>query len=298
MLLPPEEAALFLSLYQSLIGFAAARLWGVAGIVDVKTFQSASNEIRAEARDKLLDNISLINAFIEENPDNFREKELFHVTKWEHFVRGDFIVERDLKSYTVFLNDKNPPKAYGVLGLTDEIVDIIPYPLPVFVSAVLLPWKGQIVCDGLISIYSIALGRGIGEGFKESYRQAKAQGIITSLDPGWHPELPKPVRPPKTPAIERFLKKRCPKTVAEFKQRHGPPRTEIAEAAARQYCLWDINGTPALETDYLMVYPNIIKAQILYVYAKDGNITHIAVVDRTEWQKGDFKPHNGQRLMR
>ena len=73
MLLPPEEAILFLSLYPSLIGFAAGRLGGVAGIVDVKTFRSASNRARVKARDRLLDNISLINAFIDENPDGFSE---------------------------------------------------------------------------------------------------------------------------------------------------------------------------------------------------------------------------------
>lgn len=298
MLLPPEEAALFLSLYQSLIGFAGGHLGGVAGIIDIKTFKSASAEAKAKARDKLLDNISLIDAFVEKNPAEFREKELFHVTKWEHFVRGDFIIERDLKNYTIFLNDKELPKAYGVLGLTDEIVDIVPYPPPVMVTAVLLPWKGQIVCDGLISTYSIAFGRGISSGFRNSYHQAKTQGIITSLEPGWRPEPPRPRPSPKTPAIKRFLKKKCPKTVAEFKQRYGPPRIEMTSEAAQEYGLWHVDGTPALDIDCLMVYPNIIRAQILYVYAKDGNITHISVVNRTEWQKGDFKPPNGQRLMR
>ena len=297
MLLQPEEAWLFLSLYQSLIGFAAGRLGGVEGVVDVKSFKSASWEARAKARDRLLDNISLINAFVEKNPDNFREKELFHVTKWEHFVRDDFIVERDLKNYTIFLNDESPPKAYGVLGLTDEIVDMIPRPLPVFVSAVLLPWKGRIVCDGLISIYSIAFGGGIREGFTESYRQAKTQGIITSLEPGWLPEAPKPARAPKTPAIERFLKKKCPKTVAEFKEKFGPTRIEMAGTDARQYCLWKVDGTPVLDVDCLMIYPNIIKGQVLYVYGREGSITHIAVVDRTQWRKGDFKPPDGHRLM-
>jgi len=298
MLLPPEEAWLFLSLYQSLIGFAAGRLGGVEGVVDVKTFMSASLEARAKARDLLLDNISLINAFVEKNPDNFPEKELSYVNKWEHFVRGEFFIERDLNKYTIFLSEERPPKAYGVLGLTDEIVDMIYRPLPAFVSAVLLPWKGQIVCDGLISIYNIAFGRGIREGFTESYRKAKAQGIITSLEPGWLPKPPKPARVPKTPAIERFLKKKCPKTVVEFKEKFGPTRIEMSGTDARQYCLWKVDGTPVFDVDCVMVYPNIIKGQVLYVYAWDGNITYIAVVDRTQWRKGDFKPPDGQKLMR
>ena len=71
-----------------------------------------------------------------------------------------------------------------MFGLTDEIIEMMPCPPPVLVSAVLLPWKGQIVCDGLILIYNVMLGGGIRKNLKESYRQAKARGIITSLETG------------------------------------------------------------------------------------------------------------------
>jgi hypothetical protein len=182
MLLPTKESSLFISLYSCLIGFAAERLGGVAGINSVEDFLYASNEARAEARDKLLSNVTLIDEFMEVNPYQFSEKELSNLLKFEKFVSGKFFIERDLKNYTIFLNDNDPPKAYGVLGLTDEIVEMVLFPLPTLVSAVLLPWKGQIICDGLILTYSVVLGRGITKNLKESYRQAKAQGIVTSLD--------------------------------------------------------------------------------------------------------------------
>jgi len=102
---------------------------------------------------------------------------------------------------------------------------------------------------------------------------------------------------PKTPAIERFLKKKCPKTVAEFKQRYGSSRIEKIGKAAQEYSLWDMNGAPVRDVNCLMIYPNVIKDQFLYVYARDGNITHIAVVERTQWRKGDFRPSEGQRIM-
>ena len=182
MLLPPEEASLFIPLYSSLIGFAAGRLGGVADIVDVETFMHASNETRAGARDKLLSNITLIDDFVHTNPYQFPERDLSHLLKLKHFISGKFFIERDLKNYTIFLKDDEPPKAYGVFGLTDEIVEMLPYPLPVFVSAVLLPWKGQIICDGLILTYNLILGGGIRKNLKDTYRQAKELGIITSLD--------------------------------------------------------------------------------------------------------------------
>jgi hypothetical protein len=126
----------------------------------------------------------LTDDFVDENPYQIPAKVLSNVLKFKHFITGKFIIERDLKDYTVFLDDAELPKAYGVFGLTDEIIEMMPFPLPIFVSAVLLPWKGCIVCDGLILTYNIMLGGGIRRNLKESYRQAKAQGIITSLETG------------------------------------------------------------------------------------------------------------------
>jgi len=275
----------------------AKRAGGIEGITDANTFMSAPNALRIQARDHFLDHIQLISEYIEDNPDEFRESELGRITIWSHFLRGKFIIEHNLKNHTVFLSDGSPPKAYGVLGLGDEIVDMIPRPLPVFVTAVLLPWKGVIVCDGLLSTYNLSFGRGIKNGFRDSYREAKASGIITSLDPDWKPEVPKQTRKPKTPAIARFIKNKCPKTVSQFKLKYGNPRMDMAGEAARTYCTWNIDGKSALDVDYLMLYANIIRHQVLYVYAKEGNITHISVVDPTDWERKDVKPYVGNKLL-
>jgi hypothetical protein len=54
--------------------------------------------------------------------------------------------------------------------------------LPVFVKAVLLPFKGKIIYDGLLQGYNLFFGRGISSGLKETYLAAKQQGrIIDSL---------------------------------------------------------------------------------------------------------------------
>jgi hypothetical protein len=116
MLLPPEEAALFLALYQHLIGFAAGRLGGVKGVVDFASFRAASSNVKGEARDRLLDNIALIDAFVEENPGEFRGTDLAHVVLWRHFVRGDFVIERDLANYTVFLTQHVPARVCRKTG--------------------------------------------------------------------------------------------------------------------------------------------------------------------------------------
>ena len=190
MLISPEEAKLFFALYPSVIGFAAGRFGGIEGIRDVGTFKSAPNEAKTEARNHLLSNIQIIKDYIEENPDGFRERELGYMSDWYLFKQGDFFVARNLKKYTVFLPANDSTRAYGVLGLTDEIMDILPPTLPLFINAVLLPWKGQIIWDGLFSIYNISFGGGIKRSIQGAYIQAKAAGIITSLDPDWKFEKP------------------------------------------------------------------------------------------------------------
>ena len=297
MLISPEETKLFFALYPSVIGFAAGRAGGIDGIRDAGTFKSAPNEAKVQARNHLLDNIQIIKDYIEENPDGFRERELRCMSDWYLFKQGDFFIFRNLKKYTVFLPTNDSSIAYGVLGLTDEIMDIFPPTLPLFINAVLLPWKGQIIWDGLFSIYNISFGGGIKRNIKGVYLQAKASGIITSLDPDWKPEKATPAKKPKTPAIYRFLKKKCPKTVEEFKHKYGEPRMELAGKAACEYCLWSIDSTPSIDADSLMIYANIIRHQVLYVYAKEGQIIYISVVVPTNWDRQDFKPHEGQKLM-
>ncbi|MCX5646838.1 MAG: hypothetical protein NTZ17_19495 [Phycisphaerae bacterium] len=298
MLFPPEDATLFLSLYQHLISFAAGRLGGVKGAVDFASFQKASAEAKAQARDRLLDNIALIDAFVEENPDKFRETDLAPVVLWRHFVRGCFVIERDLATYTVFLAEKEPVRAYGVLGITNEFIEMLPYPLPMMVRAVLLPWKGRIICDGMFSIYNIVIGAGMRAGLRDAYRQAKAVGIITSLEPGWQPEPPKPPQAPKTPAIHRFLRKKCPATLKESQQQYGPAASLLTGEAAQEFGPRRVDGTAALDFDSLAIYPNIIRNQVLYLYAKNGEIAYAAVTERTPWSKADLKPPPGHTLLR
>ena len=155
----------------------------------------------------------------------------------------------------------------------------------------------KIIWDGLFSIYGLSFGSGIRGSLRESYRQAKAAGIITSLDPDWKPEKPGPAKKPKTPAIHRFLKKKCPKTVEEFKRKYGEPRMDLVGEAAHEYSLWSIDGTRTIDADTLMIYASIIRNQVLYVYSKEGKITCVSVVDPTDWNRNDFKPPQGQRLL-
>jgi len=186
MRLPEQEAGRFIALYSGLIGWCAGRLDATAKVRDLQSFLDVQMEDKAEARDRMLDHPKVIDEFLAENPYDLGPDDLALIAAWRTFVRDNLVIERDLKKHTVFVEWIDEPVAYAVLSLTDEIVDLVPSPLPIVVEAVLLPWKGAIVCDGMVR-YRTHLAPGIRRRAHDAYKVAKERGIVTTLGPAPEP---------------------------------------------------------------------------------------------------------------
>ena len=125
-------------------------------------------EERVELRDALHARGDLIDQFVQENPSGFADDELEIVSSWKHALAGSFYIFRYLKRYTVFLSSEPVPRAYGVLALADPFEVLVGRHLPILTQAVLLPLKGRIIYDGLLSSYSISFGGGVKRMLNES----------------------------------------------------------------------------------------------------------------------------------
>ncbi len=191
MLLPPEDAHLFFKLMPALQVFGNQRLNIIKNLKDTEQYKKISTADRLALRDAVYANPEIIAAFARENPHGFSKEELEIVDGWRAYIAGDFFIERILKKYAIFIHEE---KVYGVLGLTEPLDYVLGgRPLPVYVKAVLLPFKGKIIYDGLLQTYNISFGSGISSSRATQYRAAKAQGkIIESLDPDWQPVKSKP----------------------------------------------------------------------------------------------------------
>ena len=181
MRLPEHEARHFLVLYMRVLGWCAGRLDPEGDIHDARSFMRADLDEKVDVRDRVLDQPTVIAEYAAENPDELAVDDLARVEAWRAFVRGNFVVERDLKRHAIFLDWKEDPVAYGVLSLLDDVVDLLPEPPPILVDAVLLPWGDRIVCDGMVRSRHVHLGPEIRRRLKAVYRRAKERGIVTAL---------------------------------------------------------------------------------------------------------------------
>jgi len=164
-------------------------------------------------REALFNKVTLIDEYVQENPDQLSEEKLAIVHKWKDFVKGAFYIERYLKKYTVFIGDD---AVYGVVGLYEKIETIIHKSyLPMYVQAILLPFKGQIIYDGLLQSYSVFFGGNIKASLKETYLRAKQRGeIVTSFDK-------QPDKKPAGPVVTRDVRPEIEALLKEAKKLRG-----------------------------------------------------------------------------
>ena len=184
MHLSRDECELFYNLYPTLLCFVNKKLnISKERFENVEDCQSIHPETLMAIRDALFAHRELIDEFVKENPAQLSADALKIVASWKHAVVGKFYIFRYLTDYTVFLTLGDPPhKAFGVLGLDNPLKGIFGPGLPKPVSAVLLPFKDKIVCDGLVAGQNINFDSDIKKMLNEDYKKAQeAFGIITSL---------------------------------------------------------------------------------------------------------------------
>jgi hypothetical protein len=176
MLLDPSDAKLFFKLHRSLMFFVNQRLKALPDIIAMpEEFAALSPAARLKVRDVFLDDIDLIEFFVDQNPTSLPDDELDIVNSWRHLVAVKFYIFRDLKTYTIFLSAEDWPIAYGVTALTQSFDELVGPCRPVLTDTVLLPFKEKIVYDGLLAGPGLSLlfGPGIRRMLNESYREAK-----------------------------------------------------------------------------------------------------------------------------
>lgn len=182
MLVSHEDAARFYRLTWGLQFFIGRQRQRLPDIRSLEEYTVAPSATKIAIRDLVWENPDLIDVYADQNPDGLSEEELGIVRSWKRFVAGKFTVYRYLKDGAIFIGDS---QVYAVMGLHDRFENVFSgRPLPIWIEAVLLPYQGKVIYDGVVRTYNVYLGAGIRGGLKEEYLTAKQnERIITSLEP-------------------------------------------------------------------------------------------------------------------
>lgn len=183
MTLSSTDGKLFFELMWKLQHYVNRKRGLHKNISSVEDYARLPADKKLKVRDEIWKSPELIEDYVHENPDSIAANELEIVRKWKNFVKGSFFIFRHLKKGSIFIGNDN--QVYAVHGIQDPLDEVIPsYALPQMVEAILLPFKGQIIYDGLLSGYQVHFGGGIRSDLNHTYTVAKHKDrIISTLEP-------------------------------------------------------------------------------------------------------------------
>ena len=182
MKLPKQDIELFFEIYSKLLQFVikTKKPKGYKNLLSKLTIPMEM-ESTVEAREFLLNDTGLISKFLKHERESLSQEGLTVLESWKNMKYGQFFIERVLKKHVIFLETDADARAYGVIFLNSDPSEVINF-TPKLVKALLLPWKGKIIYDGLLIGQEVSFGPGIKNSLKDQYREAKENGIITCLE--------------------------------------------------------------------------------------------------------------------
>jgi hypothetical protein len=183
MKLGKKDIEEFFKLHKSLLLYVNNKKHLIKGLSSISDLQIAPFEKIAELRNMAVNDLTLIDSLIKENPFEFTDKELKTIECWKEGIFDTFFIVKYEKDMAIFYHPETK-KCYGVLSLNDQLEDMLGPYIPRIVHAWLISFKDRIIYDGLIAPYNITVGRGMGKNIQAEHKEAVVKhGVLTSFDP-------------------------------------------------------------------------------------------------------------------
>ena len=158
MILSPEHAQEFLTLYKPLLQF-----------IFLKEFREEvkSLENYIEARDILFEDTNVVNEFIS-SEENINKNKKIILKNIQNGIKETFIYLKTLKRHSLLLSSSSN-LIYCVLGITDSIEQLIPDKFSIIDTAI-LNFGNKIICDGLIRHHNVTIGKNMRKDINLQYK--------------------------------------------------------------------------------------------------------------------------------
>lgn len=198
MILAEEDAALFYRAWGALLTWVNDRRKIVPPFPRPTPGRPIDPMLATKIRDVVWAEDGLRNQFLAEETADLGSAERGLIASWQHRVRAKFIILSHLQRHSIFMSEG----VYGVRGIYTPLDTMFPY-VPMFVEAVLIPFRDVIITDGLMQSppMQLTFGAGARRAFKEQYSAARAAGQVRT-------RLPWPADPATDPASPRRTRRR------------------------------------------------------------------------------------------
>lgn len=179
MVLEAAQACRFYSFWIPLLDFVNQKYRIDRKLYGMNSPEGLSIASIHKIREKLWENRTLIDIYVQMNPRQLSDSDLKVISSWKNAVEDTFMILRHLKSGSIFIPSHREDAAYIVCGIYSTWEEMLRgAPLPQAIKTVLIPFEGKIICDSLISNYNVRFGANIKRSLNEHYRQLKAAGLV------------------------------------------------------------------------------------------------------------------------
>jgi hypothetical protein len=181
MRLGKKDIEEFFKLHKSLLLYVNNKKHLIKGLSSISDLQIAPFEKIAELRNMAVNDLTLIDSLVKENPFKFTDKELKTIECWKEGIFDTFFIVKYETDMAIFYHPETK-KCYGVLSLNDQLEDMLGPYIPRIVQAWLISFKDRIIYDGLIAPYNITVGRGMEKNLRAEHKEAVVKhGVLTSF---------------------------------------------------------------------------------------------------------------------
>lgn len=178
MPLSKEDAEIFYELWFPLLDFVNKKFNGNPYMGKIHGARHSDPAKVKEIANVLWDNVQVIDEYLEKHHSELPKKHLEIIDGWKRRICDDFILERNLKSGSIFISG-HTDEVYLVSGIISSWEEMFYYRSPpIMLSTTLIPFRGVIISDGLVSAYNVMFGGGYKSEWKDIYMTAKKSGSI------------------------------------------------------------------------------------------------------------------------
>lgn len=170
--------------------------------LDTRNIERVQLDNALKLQDMIFQGGDFIDSFVKRKGAALKSGDLDVLKGWSRHVNDHFLLMQHSKEGSKFLHlDRNGKQtAYLVIGMYQDIEEVLNGPLPIFLQTVLLPYKGRVTYTGLVHYDEVSFGGSMARDIKAIYeRTLTTRGLVVSFD-----ETPRP--PSSQEVLLKFMR--------------------------------------------------------------------------------------------